>query len=111
MKPEPADVLGKIAKASDVAEALDSYNPPQPQYKALKAKLAEARKGSDVEKAVIPSGPVLKYGKDKKGNEELMSDARVPAAARALRHRRPTATPITTRSCPARSPSSRRSTA
>jgi len=79
VKPEAADVLGKIAKASDVAEALDSYNPPQPQYKALKAKLAEARKGSDVEKAIIPSGPVLKYGKDKKGNEELMSDARVPA--------------------------------
>jgi murein L,D-transpeptidase YcbB/YkuD len=79
VKPEAADVLGKLAKASDVAEALDSYNPPQPQYKALKAKLAEARKGSDVEKAVIPSGPVLKYGKDKKGNEELMSDPRVPA--------------------------------
>ena len=79
VKPEPADVLAKLAKASDVAEALDSYNPPQPQYKALKAKLAEARKGSDVEKPMIPSGPVLKYGKDKKGKEELMADPRVPA--------------------------------
>jgi murein L,D-transpeptidase YcbB/YkuD len=79
VKPEPAEVLAKLAKASDVAEALDSYNPPQPQYKALKSKLAEARKGSDVEKAVIASGPVLKYGKDKKGKEELMSDPRVPA--------------------------------
>src|SRR5882724_10370927 len=79
VKPEPADVLAKLAKASDVAVALDSYNPPQPQYKALKAKLAEARKGSDVEKPMIPAGPALKYGKDKKGKEELMSDPRVPA--------------------------------
>jgi L,D-transpeptidase YcbB len=79
VKPEPGDVLAKLAKASDAAAALDSYNPPQPQYKALKAKLAEARKGSDVEKPMIPAGPVLKYGKDKKGKEELMSDPRVPA--------------------------------
>ena len=79
VKPEPADVLAKLAKAPDVTAALDSYNPQQPQYKALKAKLAEARKGSDVEKPMIPAGPVLKYGKDKKGKEELMSDPRVPA--------------------------------
>jgi L,D-transpeptidase YcbB len=79
VKSEPADVLAKLAKASDVAAALDSFNPQQPQYKALKAKLAEARKGSDVEKPMIPAGPVLKYGKDKKGKEELMSDPRVPA--------------------------------
>jgi murein L,D-transpeptidase YcbB/YkuD len=79
VKPEPADVLAKLAKASDVTAGLDSYNPQQPQYKALKAKLAEARKGSDVEKPMIPAGPVLKYGKDKKGKEEVMSDPRVPA--------------------------------
>jgi murein L,D-transpeptidase YcbB/YkuD len=79
VKFEPGDVLAKLAKGSDAAAALDSYNPPQPQYKALKAKLAEARKGSDVEKPMIPSGPLLKYGKDKKGKEELMSDPRVPA--------------------------------
>ncbi len=78
-KTEPADVLAKLANASDVAAALDGYNPQQPQYKALKAKLAEVRRGNDVEKQVIPSGPVLKYGKDKKGKEEIMSDPRVPA--------------------------------
>ena len=78
-KTEPADVLAKLASASDVAAALDGYNPQQPQYKALKAKLAEMRRGNDVEKKVIPSGPVLKYGKDKKGKEEIMSDPRVPA--------------------------------
>jgi murein L,D-transpeptidase YcbB/YkuD len=79
VKPEPGDVLAKLAKATDAAAALDSYNPPQPQYKALKAKLAEARKGSDVEKPMIPAGRALTYGKDKKGKEELMSDPRVPA--------------------------------
>ncbi|MBX9842888.1 MAG: L,D-transpeptidase family protein [Xanthobacteraceae bacterium] len=78
-KTDPAEVLAKLASASDVGAALDGYNPQQPQYKALKAKLAEVRRGNDVEKQVIPSGPVLKYSKDKKGKEEIMSDARVPA--------------------------------
>jgi murein L,D-transpeptidase YcbB/YkuD len=80
-KPDPANVLARVANGKDVATALDSFNPPQPQYKALKAKLAEIRKGmNDVEKPVIPSGPVLKYsGKDKKGQETVMEDPRVPA--------------------------------
>ena len=43
--PEPADVLAKLADASDAGKALDSYNPPQAEFKALKAKLAELRKG------------------------------------------------------------------
>ena len=46
-KPDPADVLAKIAKAQDAGAALDSFNPQQPQYKALKAKLAEVRNGAD----------------------------------------------------------------
>ena len=67
-------------RRQDVAAALDSLNPPQPQYKALKAKLAEARDGAaDAAKPVIPPGPVLKYSKDKKGQEVLMEDPRVPA--------------------------------
>jgi murein L,D-transpeptidase YcbB/YkuD len=76
---EAGDVLAKLADAKNVGEALDSYNPQHPGYKALKAKLAEVRNGSDVSKPVIPSGPVLKYSKDKKGKEILMEDARVPA--------------------------------
>ena len=44
--PEPAEVLAKLADASDAGKALDSYNPPQPEFKALKAKLAELRKGA-----------------------------------------------------------------
>lgn len=79
-KPDPANVLARIAKAQDTGAALDSLNPPQPQYKALKAKLLEMRKGADdVTKPMIVQGPVLKYGKDKKGKEVLMQDPRVPA--------------------------------
>jgi murein L,D-transpeptidase YcbB/YkuD len=78
-KPDPANVLARIAKAQDAGAALDSFNPPQPQYKALKAKLAEMRKGADdVAKPMIAQGPVLKYSKDKKGKEVLMEDPRVP---------------------------------
>ena len=54
-KPDPANVLARVAKAQDAGAALDSLNPPQPQYKALKAKLAEMRKGADdVAKPMIP---------------------------------------------------------
>ena len=85
-KPDSANVLTRVAKAQDAGAALDSLNPPQPQYKALKAKLAEMRKGaSDIDKPMIAQGPVLKYGKEKKGKEVkevLMEDPRVPAPSR-----------------------------
>ena len=48
-------------------------------YQALKAKLAEAYgQKPDAPVVRIPSGPVLKLGKDKRGKEIVMSDARVP---------------------------------
>ena len=82
-KPDSANVLTRVAKAQDAGTALDSLNPPQPQYKALKAKLADMRKGAgDIDKPMIAQGPVLKYGKEKKGKEVkevLMEDPRVPA--------------------------------
>ncbi|MEW6454428.1 MAG: L,D-transpeptidase family protein [Pseudomonadota bacterium] len=80
-RPEPADVLAKIANASSLgtALALDTFEPSHPQYKALKAKLAEVRSGKgEVGVVRIASGPVLKYAKDKKGKETIMEDARVP---------------------------------
>ena len=78
-RPEPVDVLAKIANGSDVVAALDSFEPSHPQYKALKAKLAEVRAGKgDVGAVRIASGAVLKYAKDKKGKETVMEDARVP---------------------------------
>jgi len=67
--PEAADVLGKLAAASDARAALDSYNPQHAAYKALKAKLAEVRGDKDGGKARIGHGPALKVG---------MQDTRVP---------------------------------
>ena len=70
--PEPADVLAKLAAATDAGAALDSYNPPQPQFKALRAKLAELRanngaiaKPADAKPAPvvrIPDGKILRAG-------------------------------------------------
>jgi len=46
--PEPAQVLAKLADGDNAGTALDSYNPPQAEFKALKAKLAELRKGGGI---------------------------------------------------------------
>jgi murein L,D-transpeptidase YcbB/YkuD len=42
--PQAADVLANMANASDTTEALGAYHPQHAAYKALKSKLAEARK-------------------------------------------------------------------
>ena len=79
------DVLNQLASSSDVARTLESFNPQQPGYRALKAKLAEMRRQpADTGPAPIPSGPVLRYSKDKKGKEILMADPRVPALRERL---------------------------
>ena len=72
--PEPAEVLGKLVDAKDIAAALDQFNPPHAGYKALKAKLAEARAAKDGGgPARIAAGPVLKLVA-----KTPMQDARVP---------------------------------
>jgi murein L,D-transpeptidase YcbB/YkuD len=83
--PEPADVLAKLAGGNDAGKVLDSYNPPQAEFKALKAKLAELRSGGAVapkaaeEKPAptvhVPSGPILRVG---------MRDERVKALRKRL---------------------------
>ena len=70
--PEPADVLANIAGTDNLSQALDSYQPQHPQYKKLKAKLAEARG-----KASAPAEEIVRVpdgGKFKLGAE----DPRVP---------------------------------
>jgi murein L,D-transpeptidase YcbB/YkuD len=68
--PEPADILSKMAEAKNVGDALASYNPAHQGYKALRAKLAEARaKTGETGPARIAGGSVLKVG---------MQDQRVP---------------------------------
>ncbi|MGE0753221.1 MAG: murein L,D-transpeptidase [Variibacter sp.] len=75
--PDPDAVLKNLAEAKDVAKALDGYDPQQPGFKALKAKLAELRGRSTDEKDVvrIPEGPTLTVGK---------KDPRVPALRERL---------------------------
>jgi len=64
LKPSaPADVLAALAESKNVSEALDSYEPHDPAYVALKAKLAELRAGKDeAPKAQIPNGPAPRLG-------------------------------------------------
>jgi L,D-transpeptidase YcbB len=77
---DPTEVLTNVTGASDASVALDSYNPPQKLYKALKAKLAELRGQGDGPVVQIADGPALKYvpARGKKQPEIVMEDERVP---------------------------------
>jgi L,D-transpeptidase YcbB len=84
--PDPADVLAKLADGNDAGKVLDGFNPPQPEFKALKAKLAELRRrpvaaDSTAEakpeqpRIHVPDGKILRPG---------MKDARVVALRKRL---------------------------
>ena len=74
--PDPAATLAKMAAASDVSSALAEFNPPHEGYKALKAKLAEARGGAPEKEVIrIPEGATMKPG---------MEDPRVPLLRKRL---------------------------
>jgi L,D-transpeptidase YcbB len=77
---DATEVLTNVTGAQDASAALDSYNPPQKLYQALKKKLAELRGQGDGPAVTIADGPVLKYTapKGKKQAEVLMDDPRVP---------------------------------
>src|SRR5262249_56304431 len=69
-----SDVLGGMVDGKDVAAALEQFNPPHAGYKALKAKLAEARAAKNGGgQARIAAGPVLKLVP-----KTPMQDPRVP---------------------------------
>jgi L,D-transpeptidase YcbB len=79
--PQPLDVLSKLAATKNAEDVLDSYQPPQPAYKALRKKLAEVRgrSGGNAGAAQLGRGPVLELATDKKTKQTiLMSDERVP---------------------------------
>jgi murein L,D-transpeptidase YcbB/YkuD len=82
--PEPAEVLAKLADAKDVAAALDSYNPPQQEFKALKAKLAELRGGGSVAAKAEETKPAPVHVADGKTLHVGMKDARVIALRKRL---------------------------
>jgi L,D-transpeptidase YcbB len=78
--PQPLDILNKVANAKNAADALDSYQPPQGAYKALRKKLAELRGKTEAPEVKVPHGPVLELSVDKRTKQAvLMSDERVPA--------------------------------
>jgi murein L,D-transpeptidase YcbB/YkuD len=67
--PNPAAVLAKLAEESDTAKALDGYNPTHPGFQALKAKLAEVRRGltakadaNEPKRVRVPGGHILRPG-------------------------------------------------
>lgn len=75
--PDPTDLAKKIAASRDIDAILDSFNPPQDGFRALKDKLAalreKVRAGERLD--AIASGPALKVGS---------KDARVPALRQKL---------------------------
>ncbi|MGB9263300.1 MAG: L,D-transpeptidase family protein [Pseudolabrys sp.] len=84
--PEPADVLAKLGDSSDPGKVLDAYNPPQAEFKALRAKLADLRKGPapaetktaqkpELPRVHVPDGKILRPG---------MKDPRVTAVRKRL---------------------------
>jgi murein L,D-transpeptidase YcbB/YkuD len=83
--PEPGEVLGKLADAANIAEVLDGFNPPHPGYKALKAKLAEARnRTGDAGHARIAPGKTLKVGMDDPRVPQLRERLGVAAADNSI---------------------------
>ena len=76
---DPTEVLANVSSAKDASLALDSYNPPQKLYQALKKKLAELRGERDGHVIQIADGPALKYTPARKKQPEVVEeDDRVP---------------------------------
>ncbi|QTL02748.1 L,D-transpeptidase family protein [Aquabacter sp. L1I39] len=60
--PDPLAILSTLATAPDAGAALAAFNPPHPGYKALKAKLADARARPKAPSVHVPPGPTLRPG-------------------------------------------------
>lgn len=76
--PDPADVLQKVSRAENIAQALDGFNPQHEGFLALKRKLAELRGRTEEASSggvTIPPGPTLRIGS---------VDERVPLLRRRL---------------------------
>ena len=59
---DPVVALNKISMADDAAKVLASYNPQNPEFQALREKLAEARAAKNSLPPIIPAGSNLKLG-------------------------------------------------
>jgi murein L,D-transpeptidase YcbB/YkuD len=79
--PDPAAVLREVTSASDVDATFESFNPPNPGFRALKNQLAALRSNASADVVPddrIPSGPLLRLG---------VKDSRVPLLRDKLRLR------------------------
>jgi murein L,D-transpeptidase YcbB/YkuD len=76
--PEAAEVLVKIAQASDAGKALAEFSPPHEAYKRLKGELAQLRGKGGAGKQ-IADGPLLKLNA-----KAPMEDPRVPLVREKL---------------------------
>ena len=63
-RPDIAEALTRLSQSPDIAADLAAYEPPHPQYAALKAALAKLRADAESEqqRIVIPDGGLLKPG-------------------------------------------------
>jgi murein L,D-transpeptidase YcbB/YkuD len=76
---DAGEALKSIAASRDLRQTLASFNPPHQAYQALKAKLAELRQAApESAPPRFENGPVLRYYRDRRGRESIMSDPRVP---------------------------------
>ncbi len=61
--PDQIGALNKISVAGDPVAELVSYNPPHPEFQALRNKLAELRNAEKAKKPIeVPGGKTLKLG-------------------------------------------------
>jgi len=84
--PDLAAVLDSVSTSPDPIETLVAYNPPQPEFAALRERLAELRRAEEAEKPIeIPPGATLKLGAEDarvaflRKRLDLPSDVRSPA--------------------------------
>jgi murein L,D-transpeptidase YcbB/YkuD len=71
-RPDPAKVLATLVSATDVAAALDAFNPPQEGFQALRRRLAELRADPGLDGAQ-PAEPRAKHGKHQRSLAQRMS--------------------------------------
>jgi murein L,D-transpeptidase YcbB/YkuD len=88
--PDPAAILREVTSASDLDATLESYNPPNAGFRALKNQLAMLRANTHTDAMPaghIANGPVLRLG---------IKDPRVPMLRAKLKTRAPKKTADTT---------------
>ncbi len=78
--PAVAVILSALESASDPGVVLQDFNPPQAQYKALKAALAEMRSGINVQSDLVSVGKTLRLGENDERVAQLRRRLGVPAA-------------------------------